>query len=359
VMPLRFLGRLSYSWYLWHWPVLVLGFSLAGRTPAVGLVAAALSLVPAWLSWRLVEQRVRMMERGKATTWVLAGLLVSALLAYAAMMWEQMAFVPGQPPDARSQALLTTLTTPALYRQPGCDEWFHADRLVPCTLVRATSEEAPTVVLAGDSVAAQWSTALESIARARGWNLVVLTKSSCPMIDHPFVYPRINRRYVECERWRDRVVAYLHARPPSLLVLGSSAAYAIDPADWERGTRRFLTRIEGASERIVLLAPTPLLPFDGPQCALARYGQSGHLARDCSVPLQQVRPSALIARLQAAVAGHPAVRLVDLGDAVCPGQSCSAERNGLLLYRDGQHLNANYVLQLAPALEAALEPSAR
>lgn len=355
VKPLRFLGRLSYSWYLWHWPVLVLGFSLAGRTPAVGLVAAALSLVPAWLSWRLVEQRVRAMERGQATTWVLAGLLVSALLAYAAMAWEQVAFVPERS-DTRSQALLTTLTTPALYRQPGCDEWFHADRLVPCTLVRATSEDAPTVVLAGDSVAAQWSTALESVARARGWNLVVLTKSSCPMIDHPFIYPRINRRYVECERWRDRVVAYLHERPPSLLVLGSSAAYAIDPADWERGTRRFLTRIEGTSERTVLLAPTPLLPFDGPQCALARSGQSGHLARDCSVPLQQVRPSALIARLQAAVASHPAVRLVDLGDAVCPGQSCSAERNGLLLYRDGQHLNANYVLQLAPALEAALDP---
>lgn len=357
--PLRFLGRLSYSWYLWHWPVLVLGFSLAGRTPSVGLVAAALSLVPAWLSWRLVEQRVRTMERGRATTWVLAGLLVSAVLAYAAMAWEQAAFVPGRS-DTRNQALLTTLTTPVLYRQPGCDEWFHADRLVPCTLVRATSEEAPTVVLAGDSVAAQWSTALESIARARGWNLVVLTKSSCPMLDHPFVYPRINRRYVECERWRDRVVAYLHERRPTLLVLGSSAAYAFDPADWERGTRRFLTRIEGAAQRTVLLAPTPLLPFDGPQCALARSGQNGHLARECSVPLPQVRPSALIARLQAAVAGHASVRLVDLGDAVCPGQTCSAERNGVLLYRDGQHLNASYVLQLAPALDAALDrPSAR
>lgn len=355
--PLRFLGRVSYSWYLWHWPILVLAFALFGRTAPIGMAAAALSLLPAWLSWKWVEQRVRYMDRGDSAIWLLSGLLMSAVLAYAAMGWERAAAVPS-PAGTRSQALLATLAAPALYRQPGCDEWFHADRLVPCTLVHAPAASAPTVVLAGDSVAAQWSSALEPIAKARGWNLVVLTKSSCPMIDHPFVYPRINRRYVECERWRDRVVAYLHQQPVALLVYGSSAAYAIDPGDWERGTRLFLDRIEGTAQRTVLLAPTPLLPFDAPQCVQAHPAQSGRTAPECSVPLQQVRPGALVASLQRAVAGRPSVRLVDLSESVCPQQTCSAERDGLLLYRDGQHLNANYVRRLVPALQAALDRSA-
>jgi len=355
--PLRFLGRVSYSWYLWHWPVLVLAFALFGRTAPIGMAAAALSLLPAWLSWQWVEQRVRYMDRGNSAIWLLSGLLMSAVLAYAAIGWERAAVIP-RSAETRSQALLATLAAPTLYRQPGCDEWFHADRLVPCTLVHAPSANGPTVVLAGDSVAAQWSSALEPIAIARGWNLVVLTKSSCPMIDHPFVYPRINRRYVECERWRDRVVAYLHQRPVALLVYGSSAAYAIDPGDWERGTRLFLDRIEGTAQRTVLLAPTPLLPFDATQCVQAHPAQSGRMAPECSVPLQQVSPGALVASLQRAVAGRPSVRLVDLSESVCPEQICSAERDGLLLYRDGQHLNANYVRRLVPALQAALDQSA-
>ena len=59
IAPLVFVGDISYSWYLWHWPLIVYAKALWPATAAAAPVAAAASLVPAWLSYRYVENPIR------------------------------------------------------------------------------------------------------------------------------------------------------------------------------------------------------------------------------------------------------------------------------------------------------------
>lgn len=352
----RFLGRISYSWYLWHWPLLVLFASCFGKSVEVGLISALVSLCVAWATWHLVERPALALPIGEGRRWVLAGLGGAVVLAFAGLGWSHAAAVQQPAGTAAPHPLLRTIAMPALYQRRDCDEWFRADRVVPCTLVDPPGEHRPTVMLVGDSVAAQWSPALEDVARRGQWHLVVLTKSSCPMVDHPFIYQRINRRFVECERWRDGVIAYLRQHPADLLILGSTADYPFSPQEWETGTRSLLTRLHGMAGRTLILAPTPLLPFDGPRCATSRVGQWTDAERQsrCSVDLDSVRDRVIVQRLQVAARGARGVRVLDLSDAVCPGGRCRAEDGGALIYRDGQHLNATYVRRLVP--ELALQP---
>ncbi len=80
--PMVWIGKLSYSLYLWHWPVFVLfRWTVGLETPLAGACAVLLVFVLAWLSWRWVEQPLRHGARGPRThgRWVLLGLAVLVL----------------------------------------------------------------------------------------------------------------------------------------------------------------------------------------------------------------------------------------------------------------------------------------
>ena len=345
----RFLGRLSYSWYLWHWPLMVLAASVVGRDAVVGLGAGLVALVPAWLSWRFVElQRPR--EITRPLLWVLAGLAGSLLIVLVALGWSARA--PGVTASPGAQAS-SAVSIPALYNDPACDEWYSAARVVPCMRVNGARVDAPTVVLVGDSVGAQWSPAFEIIANEQDWRLVVLTKSSCPILDRPFFYERIRRRFVECEVWRDGVVDYLRGLRPTMLVIGSTAGYgdAFSASDWESGTRDLLRRLRGSAESIRIIVPTPILSFDARECVASGGGRR---FPDCSQALEAVDPTAITGALERAASGEVGVEVVDLNNLVCPDGMCAAFRDGVLTYRDSQHLDAVYVERLADGVRDAV-----
>ena len=354
--PLRWFGRISYSLYLWHWPAIALAAMCLGTSPAMRASAVIAGISLAWLSWRFVETPVLRRPIGDGKAWVAVFLSTAAVLAGAAQVssW-QLARIE---PSAQQPAALRTLGGPALYSDRSCDEFYSASRVVPCRLVSQAESGRPRVVLAGDSVAAQWSTALSAIAVARGWDLTVVTKSSCPMIDQSFVYAPIKRRYVECEQWRDGLVAYLQEHPADLLLLGSSAAYGFSPQEWEEGANHLLARVAPTADQVLVLAPTPLLPFDAVQCIQSISSVTRAwlgAAPSCSAALADVRPAEVTSRIGAAVATQPNARLIEVADFVCPGGLCVAEQDGVMHFRDGQHLNAAYVLSLAPALGRALD----
>src|SRR6478672_8522023 len=110
VGPLRWLGRVSYAWYLWHWPLVGLGAVIDPGIGAAGrLVWSALALGPAWLTYRFVERPARSGGASRiADRWVAPAALVlsvaAALVAHGAMRSAQRrAAQPDQRPfaDAR------------------------------------------------------------------------------------------------------------------------------------------------------------------------------------------------------------------------------------------------------------------
>jgi peptidoglycan/LPS O-acetylase OafA/YrhL len=346
--PFRTIGRVSYGWYLWHWPVLVLGSTLVAPGTATRAVLAALSFMLAVASYRLVEVPLRRNASGRSTDTrhlILAGLALCGM-AGVAQLWSWA--TPGWIASPAQQSISDARSDLPAFGDVDCDDWYRSDRVVPCTFGSIRARH--TLVLLGDSVAVQWLPAFRRIFDGRDWRLIVLTKSSCPAADIEFVYARIGRRYDECTRWRRAALHYVaRTLKPDIVVIGSSSAYAFDRREWQDGTRSVLERLRTAAPHVYVLRATPVLGFDGLACLSRTRWRPRWLrsAVDCSEPLV---PSSASDGVIDAVVREPRVGMIDLVPDVCMEGRCSAQRDGRPTYRDNQHLTATFAASLASRL---------
>ena len=381
----RAIGRLSYSLYLWHWPVLVLAEARLGSLPwKTRALLTLLCVVPAYLTMRCVEDPVRRSVvvtsqpfRGLSlgvTALVLpaiAALLVgsSALtsmdadvqaataaraqrLRAASSMADPLAGTTTRGPVTPAVAVARTDTP---HYPAACIVAAKATSSPSCVI--DPSDGSPTtlthdrVVLLGDSHAGQWYPAAAAVARKRGWAVEVLNKSGCPLADITVVNPDLGRRFDECAAWRTTVLARLSSEPaPRLVLLASLNGYVQDRTYLMNGWRRTLAKLSGLDAPLVYLEDTPFPNKDVPSCV------SGALAdwSRCALPRTVLRRDVFADAVQ----GHQVTGVlgnVDVNSYLCPpGASCPAVRSGVLLYRDTSHVTDTAMTLLAPAVERQL-----
>ncbi|WP_433240251.1 acyltransferase family protein [Streptosporangium sp. CA-135522] len=365
--PIRVLGRLSFSWYLWHWPVLVLAEAALGpQTWPVRLALVLASAAPAALTTTLVENPLRLSavvtalpRRGLAlgttamTVPVAAALLLNGgAVQGAAVTRATVADAPATGPAAAPVAGLQPPPAQArtdFPRSNGCEIALTATTSPPCRFGVPAAED--RIVLIGDSHAGQWFAAAERIAVRRGWALEVLTKPGCPLPRLTVVDQRLGREYRECDTWREYALDRLAAGPPPRLILIASLnAYATDRAALTRAWDSTLDRLTRLGAPLVYLRDTPLPGEDVPVCL------SGRPAGDCAFPRRRgLRPDPLAEQI--AAGERPGVRLLDLTPLLCPGTAgtCPAALDGIVLYRDGVHITDTLAVRLAPRIEQDLE----
>lgn len=109
---------------------------------------------------------------------------------------------------------------PVIYSMP-CDSWFSHDKVQPC--VFGSDDAKKTVILLGDSIGVQWFSLIALSYLQQDWRMVVLTKSSCPMVDQSYFYERIKKLYSVCDQWRDKVLNRLSEWEPEVVVVGSAS----------------------------------------------------------------------------------------------------------------------------------------
>lgn len=353
--PFQALGRVSYAWYLWHWPVLLLGKALyPSDSPVLRVVAVAISLALAVASYRLVEAPTRhrriWLLRPRMT--VVAALAVMGLASILCLRWYNHASDLERSPEYRRLANAHA-DAPVIYGM-GCDEWYASDALRICSFGQADARH--TAVLLGDSVAGQWFSAVASAYDKPNWRLLVITKSACPMVDEPIFYERIGRTYEACSTWRNRAVRYLGELKPDAIIVGSVSTYAFTRRQWTEGTARILAPLAAAAAHVYVLRSTPVLPFDGPDCLAAHQGRPSWLAAlgTCSSPAANGSNDAVYGWLKEAGKRYSNVSTIDLNDHVCPSSVCQAERNGLVVFRDAQHMTATFAGSLSQVLASQL-----
>jgi peptidoglycan/LPS O-acetylase OafA/YrhL len=351
---LQAIGRISYSWYLWHWPVLVLGYAVSwNHGPWTRVVEVLVSLGLATVSYRFIESPVRhqgfWLSHRRAAIYGALGITVAICLL--SMRWFGVAAQHSEDP-AMQRYSRARFDAPAIYGQ-GCDDWYHSDRVLLCGY--GPDDATHTLVLMGDSIAGQWSPAFSQVATRHGWRLIVITKSSCPMVDEPYFYARIGREYSECERWRHAALKQVASLHPDIVVLsmGLGGTQSFSQTQWIEGTARTLSALAGQVGKIYFLRTTPHIDFDGPDCLASIAGRPKWLgaAQGCETVVDDARDRQVYQWLQQATARFPNVQTLDMNEAICPGNRCGAERNGQIVFRDSQHMTASFAQSLASELE--------
>ncbi|HLU81802.1 MAG TPA: acyltransferase family protein, partial [Trueperaceae bacterium] len=181
-VPLQFLGRLSYTWYLWHWPALVLSRAALGPMTVPARLAVALaSLGLSWVTYNLIEKPLRFHPRLlPAPRRSLVVMVTLSLLAAGAATATRVFSVMSD----RQERYLAAMDDISSSSADGCNLSFTASEPAQ-HCVYGVLDSSIDVVLIGDSHATMWFPALEQLARYRGWRLVVHAKSSCGLEDGP------------------------------------------------------------------------------------------------------------------------------------------------------------------------------
>jgi len=349
--PMQAIGRISYSWYLWHWPVLLLGAEVLDISSLWSrLLLVCTSLLIAVFSYRYFETPIRrsqtLLTRPRMV--VFAGLVVMLLASSLALRWQEIPRSSVAQNDW-ARALAARADMPEIYHMD-CDEQFRSARVKTCTFGDPRAKH--TAIAFGDSVDLQWFPAYQVLFDKPGWRLLVITKSSCPMVDEPIFYQRIGREYTECGKWRADALREIAALTPDVVILGSTFTYDYTQQQWVDGTRRVLDQLAPSTGTVFVMRSTPALPFDAPSCLMPRSWLYAKLVgqRRCTADTSSQRNDNVFHWLQQAAAGLDNVHLVDMTDAVCPDHKCNAERNGTIVFRDTQHLTATFAASLASAL---------
>lgn len=349
--PLQAVGRVSYSWYLWHWPVLLLGGALvATEGPAYRAGLVVLSLLLAIVSYRWIESPIRHQARWivRPGVTVMAAIALMMTANVLCIVWFNATSAWANSP-AQQRYAQAHVDAPIIYAMP-CDDWYHSDEVRFC--VFGQNDAKHTVVLMGDSIGAQWFPAVAEVFNRPNWRLLVLTKSSCPMVDEPIFYPRIGRDYVECSNWRRNASQQVAALRPDIVILGSVQTANFDRTQWIEGTSRLLKVISGSAGHVYILRGTPHLPFDGPNCLSSKSWLPWlHLRRStCQAPAFSKSDNDVYQWLREASSRFDNVSMLDLNDAICPGGQCHAEQDGKVVFRDSQHMTATFAKSLGKEL---------
>ncbi|MDJ0382030.1 acyltransferase family protein [Streptomyces sp. G-G2] len=379
----RAIGRLSYTLYLWHWPVLVLAEARLGALgwPAKAALTAA-AVLPALATMRWVERPLRrsrtvseLPRRGLSVG--ITAIVLPVVLALVVgtttlrlMGPDTPVDLQGLPPGAASGPTLLArgpnapaldgpvVPGPAQARKDfppdgNCEVDPAVTRSPDCLFGAVDSPD--RIVLLGDSHAGQWFSPMLALASQRGWALQELVKQGCPLPTLAVDNPQLGRGYRECGTWRADALDRLRQRPkPRLIVIASLNRYTADQTLLAGAWEETLKPLRALGAPIVYIEDTPVPGTDVPACVSG----SPRTPEACAFGRTAAQPGDPLAR-KIASGALPGVQTISVNPVLCPGTgpTCPAVRDRILLYRDDSHLTNVAAVVLTSRLERLLTDS--
>lgn len=364
---LGYIGDRSYSIYLWHWPIIVFFAPLAGKfSLSEGFMIIIATIIVSHVSYQYIEQPWRSaswLSHRRSISYAALAVTSCAALSGAfhyAIAWGGVSpAVPGDenypgpavllygaatPQDVQPIPALSQLKDdlPDVYGK-GCHQNIQDSEVKFCFLGNEGGTK--TAVLVGDSHAAQWAPALEYVAREKGMKLISITKSGCPI-------SRIENRlksgklYISCYKWREEVLEELRRIQPDVVFIGQARNYDVDSGEMARGTRSVWGELHQIAGEIVAFEDTPWMPFDPGDCLGSEH-------RDCSAERSMVESPKFFSSV--AKAGDTSVAVLDMTNAICFPERCTATVGNVIVWRDRHHITATYAEALGPHILRMLD----
>lgn len=372
--PLAYLGNLSYSLYLWHWPVLVFVVIVRNGNPIgplSGTAIIAFSLLLSVLTYHFVENPVRESQIGVVTRWgaYRFGVVVLIPVLVAAGIWQVVSVrrasfaLDLDDPDHPGAQILdvggpildtdTSVVPPfaalskqwAGFSKEQCRESDLYEELRICSTNMA-GEPGLKLVLTGDSHAMQHIAALRPIVKKHNWQLISMGRGGCPLTAEPILGDE--EKQEECKRWNAAVMEeIIELKPDAVLTMGTRDVRAGLKERTPEGYVAQWRKLDEAGIPVVAFRDNPRFDFDPVECVQ----QNDIDALRCRVP----RDDFLAPEPPYAEMDIPSnVSFVDVSDAYCTEDFCPPVIGNVLVYMDNNHVTSSYMETMSPLMEEKL-----
>ena len=381
--PLQVVGDMSYSLYLWHWPVLVLGGDVVGRGRLSRMVLLVLTVLFASGSYVLVEQRGRRVgQLWRSRTVLAVGAAFAVLgggLAYVlstnvrttsdtiaapltanrptavvedgtiSISGFTSVVVPAQVPRNATPSLVGLVDDLADVFTNGC----YGAGVNVCE--GGDPNGTAKIVLAGDSHVGQWWPAVNEAAIRHRWKLYIVGKNGCALADVEITMGSTADGWPDCSDWQRRATATIFGLHADLIIYGNNAQGYEEKVSlrgnfstaWSAGVSATLKDLT-ADSAVLYLGQSPILKADPAAC----LSENIRRVENCSTPLNQAVDSTL-RDLDPSLARQSGALFFDLSSMLCT-QSCPMMDHNIVMYRDVGHVSRTYSLASSDKFAAVI-----
>jgi hypothetical protein len=399
--PMLFIGRISYSLYLWHWPVFVLPAYLMVRdtTPAETTVLIGMAVLLAAISWRFVEQPFRKKRQAAASAPLMRWPTFLAALppcplppcplpltrsAYAAIALAACLIVSGsyfqsskgagwRLPDILSQTVHNVEPTSCRARTIGTE-------LFECTFGDETPQN-PKVVLWGDSHAEHYALTVAQTYK----HLKLYYQPACaPILNVQPVSPGMPEAWKTCKANKTKIFERILSEKPAIVILGGKWTFWETLPPWKETTHQYYLTVNSNQKmtlennnkifyeelkntvraltdhgiKVILMGQAPELPNNLDRCLLNSYyfNDTKYSCLYNPRSIYEHRQKYANYVLESISKLNKNVLVFWPAPHLCSDTICSAFRDGKILYRDHHHLSSAGAMALAEGFRTSLSP---
>ncbi|WP_369030565.1 acyltransferase family protein [Streptomyces adonidis] len=369
---LNSVANVSYGWYLWHWPILILWPDITGHdlTYSDRFRVASLSLILAYAMYHIVEFRFRNNAQLVARPWkgVFAG--GTAVTGTAGAAAFAMTILPlnlagsagaassetvgySNTDSVRSAVLQKELSGAAqgtLAKSPddkthyGCIDNTDVETFkMRDNCVIGDPQGATTMVVIGDSHAWQWGDAFNEIGQKLDAKVITMAKGGCSPEVYSIKNPELNREYSECDSWRESAFEQIKDLKPDVIVVTNRVRQEATEAGAEKAFQAF----QDSGARIVYLTDTPQPGRNVPDC-LATHTDD---IPACNPTQDQAIEFPAFRAMEQKVAKRHGAEIIDTLPVFCADNVCPTVIGDQIVYFDSSHITAGYAKSLVPFLQ--------
>ena len=355
VRPLRIIGDLSYSWYLWHWPLIVFSEALFPGSRTALLLAGFGSIIPAFISYHFIENRFRSSESSRTVNPIrIAFISLSVQFLCAA------ALVFGATTAYGMRESVAEGANGSWAFASGCQMSELPFPIEKCS--HLVEQPIATVLLIGDSQAGSISDGVLNATNSLNLNFVVWYNDGCP------IFPRPTEERSDCADYQKSIPEVISTVEPDLIIVanksslygmggGQHGGLSIKNADgstpdtysetiqmWTHGIQEiFHTEVLGSS-KILYVQQVPTSKQISP--TLIRRSQKNS-SFDLSFSANRNK---IVQDEKQALNSFSNVTLFNPADYLCPNNRCSSSIDGNSVYSDENHLSPYGANLLAPSI---------
>lgn len=358
---MKFLGGISFSIYLWHWPILVFYkeyYDIVDVSLIHGAGIIVLSFLLALMTNVVVEKQVYKIPKNKLYVNILIGVVFFVPVAIFSLVvrsnfvtiehelsykWknhkanenyvDEIMKGTVSMPIPRNELIAARRVLPEPYNIH-CNQEGGGTSAKKCSFGDMDSET--KVVLVGGSHALQWLPALRSIAKRNSFEIISMSKSSCPL-------GALKHSDKSCQVWNENVLQEIEDINPVAVITNSTRTSTTSeyiPEEYINSWKK----INALGIRVIGIRDNPRFSYNVPDCAYKDQTSQGKEAcvKQRKNSLLTDNPASSYSEL---------IGSIDLSNWLCSDTECPVVNKGMLMYRDAHHVHLPYVKYLTAVIE--------